>query len=536
MKANLQPFNLDLLIPKAEDLRGVPEIQVLDIFDGFSRNFHPNGLFSVEKFGKIGEERRSRTFGYVDLHVPVLHPVLFKTLSNLKGLYEDIMAGRSYAKFDEASSDFVKSEIGAGQTGYSFFMKHFDELKFEERPSSKREFAIKLINKYRKNHSFDTLIIMPAGLRDYTMDDNGKPSEDELNLLYRKVMSAASIIQNINAKINAEYLDNARYNLQVGVNNIYSYITNLLEGKNKLILGKWAARKVFQSTRNVITSYLPVNDELNGPRTVRPDQTVVGLNQYLRSTFDISIKSIRDTYLPEVFPGPNSPAVLVNKKTLKKEIVQLDPQYFDDFNSTEGLEGLLATYAEEALRHEPIEIEGYYLGLMYNDGKYFKFVQDKEDLPDGFKEEHLKPITYAELLYTSVFREAPKIPGFVTRYPITGYGSVYPSYMYLKSTINSHILEELDANWQPSGVVAEEFPVAGDQFYNSMSPAVQHLPGLGADFDGDLCSLICLMLDESHDEIRELMSSRNFYVGVNGKMPFSAANDVIDLVMVNTTG
>lgn len=483
MNQAMLPFNISLLILSPEDLRGVRQVKVLDIFVSTTRNFHPDGLFSIETFGKVGEDKRNKVFGYIDMRISVFHPVVFKALCDLKGLYSEIMSGKSFAVFDPALKDFIKSDPINGQTGYSFFVSHFHELKFEERPSPKREFNIRMIEKFKTKCLMDKLVVMPAGLRDYVIDDNGKPSEDEINGMYRKVMAIAGAIENINIKVNAEYLDAARHNLQIRVMEIYDYVKNLLEGKSKLILGKWAGRKIFNSTRNVITSYIPDSNELHGPRTVGANQTVMGMYQYMRAILPLAVKHVRDTYLPSVFVGPNAPAVLVNPKTLKKEIVNLDAEYYDDWMTYEGLEKIMARFGEENLRHEPLMIEGYCMGLLYNDGRVFKFVQDKDELPEGFDAQHLSPITYAELLYLSVYKDSHETPCFVTRYPVTGYGSIYPSYVYLKSTVKSQSLMELGDDWAPTGSIAYEFPKKGEQFYNSMSPNVTHIGRLGADYD-----------------------------------------------------
>jgi hypothetical protein len=483
MQMPMVPFNIDLLIPSPADVKNIRPIKVLDIFDGLSRNFHSDGIFSVDIFGKAGEERRNRLFSYIDMRVPIFHPVIFKTLCDLKGLYGEIMSGRSYALFDEDIKDFVRSDPLNGHTGYSFFLENFPKLKFEERTSARREFNIKLIDKYRDNCLMDKLVVMPAGLRDYTIDDNGKPSEDEINGKYRKVLSMANTIDGVNTKLNSVYLDSVRFGLQIAVMEIYDYIKNLMEGKSKLVLGKWAGRKVFNSTRNVITSYIPNVDELHSSRTVKTNQTVVGMYQYLRSSLPITIKNVRDTFLRDVFIGPSSPAILVNKKTLKKEMVNLDPEHYDEWMTYEGLEKVMARFGEEDLRHDVLEINGYYLGLLYDDGEYYKFVQDKDDLPEGKDPKFLRPITYAELLYLSVYKTSINMPGFVTRYPITGYGSIYPCYIYLKSTVKSNVRKELNDQWEATGEVAQEFPINGAQFFNSMSPNVSHLARLGADFD-----------------------------------------------------
>jgi hypothetical protein len=480
--AALSPFNIDLLVLKDSDIKLLRQIKVLDIFDGFSNNFHQDGLFSIDIFGKPGEEKRNRLYAYIDLRVSVFHPVVYKAICELKEMYGEIIAGKTYAIFDTATKDFIKADILTGDTGFHFFTKHFGEIKFETRPSSKREFNIKLIEKYKENCLLEKLVVMPAGLRDYTVDENNKPSEDEINNLYRKLISVSSVIENVNAKNNLEYLDSARYSLQLGVMAIYDYIKNLLEGKSKLILGKWASRKIFNSTRNVITSYIPDSTELFGPRTVSYNQTVVGMYQYLRCILPLAVKQIRDTYLSDVFLGPSSPAVLVNKKTLTKEMVQLNPEYYDEWMTYEGLEKTMARFGEENLRHEVLEIEDYYLGLMYKGpDKTYRFLQDITELPEGRNKEDVKPITFAELLYISVFQGSSDIPCFFTRYPIAGYGSIYPGYCYLKTTVKSEQRELLNDNWELSGIIANEFPKSDEFFYNSMSPHVGHIARLDAD-------------------------------------------------------
>lgn len=544
MNANLLPFNITLLVLTDDDLKGIRPVKVLDIFDGFSRNFHTDGLFSTEIFGKVGEEKRNRMFSYVDMKIEVFHPIVYKAICDLKSFYGDIIAGKEYAVFNKQTNDFEKSDPIDGDTGFSFFVKHFKDLKFETRPSAKREFNIKLVNKFKNNCLFSKFVILPAGLRDYIIEDSGKPSEDEINGLYRKIISISSMIENINANVNSEYLDTVRYNLQLAVIAVYDYIKNMLEGKSKLVLGKWASRKIFNSTRNVITSFIPQTKELNDVRTVSTNQTIVGLYQYLRAVLPLSVKHVRDTYLSNVFVGPNSPAVMVNKKTLKKEVVQLNPEFYDEWMTYEGLEKVMARFGEENLRHEYLEANGYYFGLIYKGSdNTFKFIQDIDEVPDSLvasnqkKEDLVSPITFAELLYMSMYKDSDSIPCFVTRYPITGYGSIYPSYVYLKSTVKSEVRRELNDNWEIDETlpIAKEFPVKGSQFFNSVSPAPSHIGRLGADYDGDTVSFTCVMTEDAKAEVKKTLNSKDYYVGINNKMSFSANTDIIELVLGNMT-
>lgn len=533
----LAPFNLDLLTLDGNAIKALRPVKVLDIFDT-SKNFHPDGLFSTEIFYKQGDEKRNRTYSYISLNTEVMHPLIAKTVFKLKGYYEEIAAGTTYAVFDQKLRDFVKADPEEGQTGFTFFMKHLPHIKFEERESARRGDLIALIYKYINSLTLRNFIVMPAGLRDYTVDADGKPSEDEINGLYRKIMNLSNVMASSQNAINPEYLDSTRYRLQLCLIEIYDYIISLLEGKSRLVLGKWASRKIYDSSRNVITSWVPDSDTLFGPKSVSSNQTVVGLHQFLRNIMPLASNLVRETYLTQVFPGPNVPAILVNKKTLKKELVQVDSSYFEDWMTYDGFESTVGRFAEEDQRHDYLEIGNHYLGLMYKgpDGT-FKFLQDIDDVPEGRSKKDVTPITFAELLYCSVYRNSDEIPCFVTRYPVIGYGSIYPGYIYLKSTVKSDVRRELDDSWAPiDGKIANEFPSYKGPFFNSMSPATIHLQRLGADFDGDTCSLICLLTDQAKAEIKKKLNSRNYHIAPDGRLAFGTGDDIMDLTLRCITG
>ncbi len=482
-----------------KDVSALPRIKAQDIFDGFSRNFHKDGLFSTEIFGKVGEERRNRLYGYIDLRLEILHPILFELVCELKSLYGEILAGKSYAIFNKDLGDFEKADAVTGKTGYNFFMSHITKLKLETREGYKREFNIKLFDKYRDSLTISKWVVMPAGLRDYEIDENGKPSEDEINGMYRKILAISNMVENIDISNNAEYLDSVRYNLQLKVGEVYNYIKIMLKGKKGFIQGKWASRKVYNSTRNVISSYIHNSKGLDDPTNPGVNQTIVGLYQFLRATLPLAINKVRTGFLSEVLIGPNSPAVLVNKDTLKKELVHISPDYFDSWMTYEGLEKIMAKFSQESLRHEYLMIDNkYYFGLTYKgpDGTY-KLIHDKDELPDDRSVEHVTPLTLSELLYLSVCEGSDKIPTLVTRYPVAGLGSIYPSYCYLKSTIKSEVRYQLDSSWNKTDLIAREFPVYGEGFFNTVAPNSTKLARMAADFDRKQVVLTGIVLSDT---------------------------------------
>ena len=530
------PFNIGLLVPKEEDTKYITPITSMDTMEPSSKNFAPNGLFSTEIFGKVGEEKRNRLFSYIDLKITVFHPVIFKALHELKHIYSGIILGKEYATWNDELKDFEKSTFLEGSTGFYFFLQHFDELVFAERKSTGREHNIKLVEKYRKNCLIDKLVVMPAGLRDYEFDENGQPSEGEINPKYRKMLSLSNLVADPAAKAKPDTIDGIRAQIQVTFNDIYDYFTSLLEGKRKLIQGKVVTRKIFNTTRNVITSLNNTVGSLDSPQLVSQNATVVGLFQYLKSTLPVSVHQLKTGFLSKVFVGSNSPAYLVNKKTFKKEMVEIDPSDYDRWMTSEGLRLVINNFGEEDLRHIFLEVENHYLGLIYRGpDNTFALFQDIDDLPKERSRKDVRPITFCELLYAAVYEHANTMPGLVTRYPVTGYGSIYPCLTYLKSTVRGTTLEELTDTFQKTGKIAIEFPIYGERFVNSMSPSISHIKRLGADYDGDCCSLAVLFTDDAKAEIKRKLSSAAYYVGPSGKINFSIETDIAKYVVSSLT-
>jgi hypothetical protein len=328
---------------------------------------------------------------------------------------------------------------------------------------------------------------MPAGLRDFEFDQSGKPSKDEINDFYSRILSLSNVVDTTSKKYNDPVYDIIRSKIQIAVNALYDYIKSLLEGKHKLVLGKWASRRIYSGTRNVITSLNNSIPHLDSKLMVGTNDTVVGLFQYLKSTLPISIHNIRSGFLSEVFIGPNNPANLVNKKTLKKELVNITADEFDEWMTGEGIEKVINRFGEDYLKDQVIEISDRYLALVYkgkpagSNEECLKIFQDIDELPPEHDKGDVYPITLAELLYMAVYKRSSELYGFFTRYPITGFGSIYPTKLFLKTTVPGATYTLLDSEWNTTFEVVTQYPKYNTQYMNSMSPSSEHLARLDAD-------------------------------------------------------
>jgi len=512
----------------------------LDTFIGATKNFSPDGLYSNEIFGVVGTTARSSRFSYVDLRVPIIHPTIYKTLIQLKSFYKDIMSSKEFAKWDPQLKDFVKSDIVEGRTGYQFFMEHLQELVIPSNASVTRQQAVALFDKYRNRCTMSYVIVIPAGLRDIEIDDTGRTTSDAINELYYKLIAISNTINAASAKVSLESYNTQRVSFQNTVNEIYESFSLIIEGKKNLMMGKWASRRVFNGTRNVITAMNTAVEEFGRPENVGFNDTMIGLYQTVKALLPVTIHQLRKGFLDRCFAGVGAPVILTDPQTLQSVTAQLKATTYSDWLSNEGLEKLLTYFKEESIRHEPIMVEGKYLGLTYRgpDGT-FALINGVEQLPEGRLAEHCTPITMTELLYCAIYDVANTFPCFVTRYPITGIGSVYPSMIKLCTTVHAEARKPLNTEtWQVDSEkpIAYQFPVLGSGFYNSMSPHSSRLGRLGADFDGDTCSANIVYSDEARREVQNFFNSKRAYVGTDGRFINDTNVDTIAHVLRNVTG
>lgn len=534
------PFNVELMKLNPERLRMLTPVESLDRFDGNTDNFHDQGLFSVPIFGKVGSEQRDRRFSYINIKTEVFHPVVYTRLGRLKGLYKSILSGKTYAQWSEELKDFVPSTPMDGETGFSFFIKHWQDIEFKDTKSVERQQRIELIQKYKDRSMVSEILVMPAGLRDLRVDENGRQDEDEINEHYRRVLSIANTIQSKSRDPNSPILDRARHNLQMAFNEIYETLERMLRGKKGFIQNKWGSRRISYGTRNVISSMDTSVEELGKPNSPKFDDSVVGLYQVVKAVEPLTVNFLLTGYLSGIFGGSDARVPLIDKKTLKSEYVELDSETLDRWSTPDGIVKIINSYSKPAGRSIPIDIAGRWLGLIYiGPDKTFRLMRSIDELPDDRSVDHVHPINLCQLLYLSGYKQWNKLRGFVTRYPVTSQESIYPTSVYVKTTTPGEMRWELGPDWQllSNDDVALEFPKQGvESYFESLAPHSGRLTPLGADFDGDTCSLEVVMSDEATAEIDKLLSQRQAFVNPKGGLVASAGIDTVNLVLKNMTG
>lgn len=482
--SNLPKVELKLLELTKERLRMVRPTKVLDIRETNSGGFHEDGLFSTVTFGRTGTVERDTTFSYIPIHTTVFHPLYYRELMKLRILYGDILTGKKYAIFNEEEQDFELSDPIHGSTGYYFFVSNFPKLVFKRNKSRRRDDRIDFLTKYREVCMYSQIMVLPAGLRDIVEDGNGRSTEGEVNEFYRRILrSSNSLATQIKAE--SSITDTSRSNIQNGFNQVYDYIASLVKGKKGYISGKWAKRSVATATRSVITSLSTSTQELGSHDNIGFNNSAIGLYQACKSYMPLVVHEVLSFTNPLLGDGR---AQLVDKNTLQSVVAHLPDAEIDRWTTPSGIEKTVNNFSNLNFRTQPVIVgNDYYLALIWTGEiggqKVYKIIQDVRDIPEGFSRENVRPITYTELFYLVRLNEWNKDIYYITRYPVTGDGSIYPSIGYLRTTVNSEVRFGLDDSWKiDESQRANVFPILENaSFMDSLSVHPARLAGMGGD-------------------------------------------------------
>lgn len=475
-------FNVDFLTIKPEQLRDMGEVTSLAIYESNSKVYDPKGLFSETIFGTRDTQIRMIKPGYIDLKMPILHPFAYKILISLDPIFDKILSGKTKASFNTELGTFI--EDPKGSTGYEFFMQNVHKIQFTNSESKSRSVSIEVVLKaLRPENLIRYFYVLPAGLRDIEEDSKGRPTQDEINNLYSRMIMAVNGIRNNTIKEDryANY-DPYRYRVQLIALDIFEYIKNILEGKRGFIQSKWASRGLMDGTRNVLTALPNVVSDLKDPNKISFNDTTVGLYQFVKSIMPLAVHELHKYFIIGVANPMSNNVKVIDSKTLKTTFKTANAKDKEAWTTAQGLNNIFNKLKQDVVKNDYAKLGDDYIALVEDKGKEIYVVKDTNNIPKEVNVSKLRPITYGELIYISVASVAKQTKATVTRYPVINLGSIYPSGVYLKSTaIGRRVKVHLDTET----LDLPEYPKDGEKYFGSVSSSVYHLGKLDGDFDGD---------------------------------------------------
>lgn len=500
----MDPIKLEILNyeQRIKD-KGYLEVKSNFIHETSSAKFHPEGLFSEEIFGQIASPERLVRNGYIDLHTTVFHPRVFKILRSLKGLYEEIIAGKSYAGFNTTTGDFEKCSINEMEsdpkengwaevgTGFTFFLKWFPKLNIKPTESISRNDKIILLNKYRNRLLVGKWIVVAAGQREYEEDARGGGRSEEINKYYSSLLRLATAIPKDSDK--SPVFDTIRYAIQCKINDIHAYIVDFLDGKPGFVQRKYGYRKLAYATRNVITSPNMAAASDGDPQFHDLFESKVPLYQAAKGFQPLVIFNLKEQFFSQIFTTSSDSVPLIDWDTNELVYREISESEKNRFTLSAEIEDIISLFRNHKTRYKPVRVKAvddkyYKLFLLYDTGDTIRifrniaeFEQNLADQGVKFDPKYVRDFTYADMLYISTYYATHGRNCTITRYPAIEPGSIYPSKVHLVSSKPGRVVKFIGR----MGNTTEfpEYPVIGARWVDSTILHPSRLAGLDADLN-----------------------------------------------------
>jgi len=545
---NKKAIKIELYDSKVRDPQLGGEVTSPFILEPSSDRFHPAGLFSEVIFGEIGSTQRFSQFGYINLHTSVLHPMVFLDITRSRKLYKEIMAGNVFVKFDEVLGDFIqcKPDDVTGNTGYSYFINNFPKIKWENAMPSKSlavEDKVKLIKKYPDRLLINKMLIIPAELREYKVE-NGRGTSDQINDLYLSLLNLARIDRDRTNKDTALY-DPLRYRIQLKVLEISNYIKDILKDDGYME-NKYGSRAVAWATRNVISPITMTSKKLGDPDNLKCDESAVPLFQCAKAFQLLVVNKLRTIFFSPLMSNETSQITAINKKTFNLEYIEISEKEKQRFITDDGLGDLLNLFKNKEYRRNHLvtyDVNGlqYFLYLVYDDGKEIFLARSKSDMEKFYLKTYgktinpnkLRPLTLMELVYIATYLASYNKHVLIARYPITFIDSMYPSKIKLMTTTPSRNVV-LKSVFNEMSVPLYNYPDIRGDFIEALKVHPSRHKGLGSDHDGDQLNTIGVISPEANKEIDRHINSLAYYVNSNGSLTIdSESSYLINMTLYN---
>ena len=455
-----------------------------------------DGLFSYEIFGEIGSKERKINFGYIELKKPFLVPIFYKLFITLDRKLESLFTANKYYKLINGK---LVEDVN-GETGISFFYKNYEKFVFDYTDSKIRKDKLDLLKKSKKTEIFQTkLLVIPAFYRDFnpTKGNNGKTADvDVSNNYYSNIIRSVQGLKETVGFGSDLIFSSTESQIQKNLVDLSNYFIGQIPTKRGLIHQGLLGKATDYSTRSVITTNR-FNYKTWKDNKIRFGYTGIPLSQMITLFYPFFIKNIND-FIDEYI---NNFTVFTKKNGSTVRINNIKQQFSDEVIKKEILESYIQNVHT---RFDSIYITDP------NDGEKFPLKIFNKELNRNF--------TKIDLLYIIAMQIQKWAHVYITRYPLTGYQSIFPSKIYVITT--SDTIPEMklaDKILKDYPLVIPDYPVEEGKFRDSTVFNPSYCEAMGADFDGDTVSIRGLFTQEANIEAEKLIYSKTNVLNNEGR-------------------
>lgn len=480
---------------------GLLEVTSQLIYEPSSTNFHPAGFFSELIFGQIGSPSRINTLGYLSCHTKTIAPHVWKNTIDLKPVYDTIMQGKTYAvwndelhRFDPCAKDTEEAD-----TGYAFFITHFNDIVFEPTTSHTRNNKITAIEKAKETDCaiVNTMIVAPAGLRD-VREENGRVKIEDINKLYNSILVLSQELKtSVTNPILMKFYDGIKYNLQLKIYQIFDYWKEFLDGKGGFLQRRYARRAIAYGTRNVVTSANMTGLTTDDPQFLKHEETLAPVYQSAKAFQPLVVHYIKSLFYDPIFAFGSMQVPAINTDTKKVQYIEVSNSEITKALSANSGEELINAFQNTQIRLNPVSVKNkdsieYWLYLVYDTGNEIYLLRNIDNFKDFMRKNKLvekdeeideskfRPLTYLEMMYIATFYATKDKYATLTRYPVVGLGSIYPTKVKVSTTVPSrkiYFSSQYETNYQ---VEMPCYPILGNNYQDSIVFHPSQAAGLGA--------------------------------------------------------
>jgi DNA-directed RNA polymerase beta' subunit len=227
-------------------------------FSGKDFTPSPQGLQSPAIFGATSKGK-FENWGYINLDDVILHPLIYENLNVINPIFNKVKSKK--AKFKVINGEL--QEDPKGGTGISWLVGSWDKINFEKYRTEKNKLFIDLINNTKKNLiTVNKVPVIPVAYREAKVD-GFRPEEDEVDKLYKKLISYAKSGRSDFTQAYLETLQDKSTTdmIQNGVNKLYDYFLDKLASKEGFVRQALVAKRLDNVSRMVANANpdIPIN-------------------------------------------------------------------------------------------------------------------------------------------------------------------------------------------------------------------------------------------------------------------------------------